>query len=391
MGISNFFKDLLGNSSIESVGNSTFRYSNVDITEDIGYSASGELMKNALDVAVDYIAACVAKCEIQTFNNGNYEKGNDWYRWNVKPNLNQSSTEFWQEVVYKLIKNGRVLIIPIGEQLIVADSFYEEKKALIPSTFKGITRNSLAINGIYNTTNSIYINRENSSNLNRLIAGLGSVLDDTLKIACERYYKEDGEHGIVRFDTPQSLTDDEKEVVLQDLNDYFEDFYSHKNGVAVLFDDMSYTPLNKGTSQKSSIISDIREITKEAYSKVAQALKVPPALLLGDVANINSTVIDNLIQFGVMPILDDIVEKANSVMYTSEEYLAGNYLKVDYAGIKYLDMVDCAASLDKLRADGLYNVNELRVKFGEAPVKQDFAETYIITKNYADVKEGEEK
>lgn len=389
MGIGNFFKDLLGTADTES--NSTFRYSSIDFSEDVGYVYSGELMKNALEVATDYIAACIAKCEIQTYCNNNYEKGSDWYRWNVKPNLNQGSTEFWCEIVKKLIRDGKVLIVPIADQLIIADSFYEEKKALIPSTFKGITRNSLVINGIYNTTNSIYINRENSSNLNRLIAGLGSVLDDTLKIACERYYKEDGEHGIVKYDTPQSLTDDEKEVVLQDLNDYFEDFYNHKNGVAVLFDDMSYTPLNKGTSQKSSIISDIREITKEAYSKVAQALKVPPALLLGDTANINNVVIDNLIQFAVMPILDDIVEKANAVMYTSEEYLAGNYLKVDYAGIKYLDMVDCAASLDKLRADGLYNVNELRVKFGEAPVKQDFAEDYIITKNYANVKEGEEK
>ena len=344
-------------------------------------------MRNALEVATDYIAACIAKCEIQTYCNNQYTKGKDWYRWNVKPNLNQGSTEFWCEIVKKLIRDGKVLIVPIADQLIIADSFYEDKKALVPTSFKGIVRDSYSIQGLYNTTNAIYITHENNANLNRLMTGLGSVLDDTLKIACERYYREDGEHGIVKYNTPQSLNDDEKEVVLQDLNDYFEDFYAHKNGVAVLFDDMSYTPLNTGTTQKSSVVTDIQNITKEAYSKVAQALKVPPALLLGDTANINNVVIDNLIQFAVMPILDDIVEKANAVMYTPEEYLNGNYLKVDYAGIKYLDMVDCAASLDKLRADGLYNVNELRVKFGETPVKQDFAEKYIVTKNYADVEE----
>lgn len=390
MGIGNFFKDLLGTTDTES--SSTFRYSSICFNDDdLGYATSGELMRNALEVATDYIAACVAKCEIQTYCNNNYEKGSDWYRWNVRPNLNQSSTEFWTEIVKKLIKSGEVLVLPINEQLVIADAFSKTEKALVPTTFSGITRGSYSIQGLYNTTNAIYINRENSTNLNRLISGLGSVLDDILKIACERYYKEDGEHGVVRYNTPQSLNDDEKEVVLQDLNDYFEDFYSHKNGVAVLFDDMSYTPLSTGTSQKTSIISDIQNITKEAYSKVAQALKVPPALLLGDTANVNSNVIDNLIQFGVMPILDDIIEKANAVMYTQEEYLGGNYLKVDYAGIKYLDMVDCAASLDKLRADGLYNVNELRVKFGETPVQQDFAEKYIVTKNYAGVEEVNEK
>ncbi len=390
MGIGNFFKDLLG--TIDNESNSTFRYSSICFNDDdLGYTTSGELMRNALEVATDYVAACVAKCEIQTYCNNQYTKGNDWYRWNVKPNLNQSSTEFWMEVVKKLVKNGEVLILPLNDQLIIADSFAKNEKALVPTVFTGITRGSYSIQGVYNTTNSIYITRENSTNLNRLVAGLGTVLDDMLKIACERYYKEDGEHGIVRYNTPQSLNDDEKEVVLQDLNDYFEDFYSHKNGVAVLFDDMSYMPLTTGTTQKSSVVTDIQNITKEAYSKIAQALKVPPALLLGDTANINNVVIDNLIQFSVMPILDDIVEKANAVMYTLEEYLSGNFLKVDYAGIKYLDMVDCAASLDKLRADGLYNVNELRVKFGETPVKQDFAESYIITKNYADVKDGDKK
>ena len=144
-------------------------------------------------------------------------------------------------------------------------------------------------------------------------------------------------------------------------------------------------------AQKTSIVSDIKEITKEAYSKIAQAVKVPPALLLGDTANITDNVVDNMIQYAVMPILDNFVEVANSIMYSPQEYLAGNYLKVDYASIKYLDAIDCAAGIDKLRADGMYSVNELRVKFGEKPVEQDFAEKYIITKNYSSVEDGEKQ
>jgi HK97 family phage portal protein len=276
----------------------------------------------------------------------------------------------------------------VGEQLIVADSFVETKKALIPTVFSGITKEGYQIQGVYNSTNCIYLSRESNANINRLINGLGSVLDNVLEIACEHYYREGGKHGILNMETPPGLSDDETDAYVQEMNDYFEDFFKARNGVAVLFEGMDYKEISNGNSPKNSIITDIREITKEAYSKVAQTIKVPPALLLGDVANITPTVTDNLINYGIMPIMDAVVEKANSVMYTPEEYLNGNYVKVDYANIKYLDALECANNIDKLKADGIYNTNELRVKFGETPVEQDFADTYVLTKNYAE-EEGE--
>ena len=388
MGIGNFFRELFSGDT--EVDNSTIRYKTITNKDSYVYTVNGEIMRTALDTAIDYVAACIGKVEIQTYQNGKYVRGNDWYRWNVKPNLNQSSTDFWHEFVYKLFTAGKVLIVPVGEQLIIADDFSVENKALIPTIFTGIVKENYTINGIYNTTNCIYLNRNNSTNINKLISGLGSILDNILELACEKYYREGGEHGVLSVDTPPGLNDDEKAAYLQDLNDYFENFFKKKYAVAFLEEGMDYKSVTTASNtQKTSIISDIKEITKEAYSKIAQSVKVPPALLLGDTANITSNVVDNMIQYAVMPILDDFIEVANSIMYSPQEYLAGNYLKVDYASIKYLDAIDCAAGIDKLRADGMYNVNELRVKFGEKPIEQDFAEDYIITKNYSNVKESE--
>ena len=291
--------------------------------------------------------------------------------------------------MYRLIKYREVLIIPIGEQLIIADSFSKEEKAIVPTIFHSVQRKGLTLNGIYNSTNSIYLTAEHSTSLSGLINGLGSVLDESLKIALKNYYMDGGEHGIVTLNTDKETSDEEDEAYEEYLEEYFSDFYNRKNAVAVLYEGMTYQSTKNNSSYKNSVITDIREITKEAYSKVGQALKVPPALLLGDVANINETVVDNLINFAVMPVLDDFVEVANAVMYSPDEYLQGNYVKVDYANIKYMDALECSAAVDKLRADGIYNTNELRIKFGEVPVDKDFAEDYVVTKNYAEAEGGE--
>ena len=391
MSIGSFFSELFGTNN--KGNDSTVKYRTIKLngsSEDFdGYSARGEIMRGAVDVGIDYIAACVAKCEIQTYKGGKYTRGKDWYRWNVRPNLNQSSTEFWKEVVYRLIKYREVLIIPIGEQLIIADSFSKEEKAIVPTIFHSVQRKGLTLNGIYNSTNSIYLSAEHSTSLSGLINGLGSVLDESLKIALKNYYMDGGEHGIVTLNTDKETSDEEDEAYEEYLEEYFSDFYNRKNAVAVLYEGMTYQSTKNNSSYKNSVITDIREITKEAYSKVGQALKVPPALLLGDVANINETVVDNLINFAVMPVLDDFVEVANAVMYSPDEYLHGNYVKVDYANIKYMDALECSAAVDKLRADGIYNTNELRIKFGEVPVDKDFAEDYVVTKNYAEAEGGE--
>ena len=215
MSIGSFFKSIFSDTDTEPTG--TIRYKSISTKDNYVYTVNGEIMRSALDTAIDYVAAAIGKAEIQTYQNGKYVRGNDWYRWNVKPNLNQSSTDFWHEFVHKLFTAGKVLIVPVGEQLIIADDFSVENKALIPTIFTGITKENYTINGIYNTTNCIYLNRNNSTNINKLISGLGSVLDNILEIACEKYYREGGEHGVLTVDTPPGLNDEERGPIYRTL------------------------------------------------------------------------------------------------------------------------------------------------------------------------------
>lgn len=385
MSISTFFADLFGSGSNDDT---TIATRNISITadSDFSYDVQGEIMRGAIEIGIDIIAAAIGKVEIQTYKNNKYYRGSDYYRWNVKPNHNQSATEFWHEVVYKLIKERQVLIVPVANQLIAADSFTINKRDLAPSFFTAVTKGSYSISGSFNTDNCIFISAEYHTNLNKLISGLGTVLDESLKIALKHYNDEGGEHGILYLNSNPALSDDEQDAYAEELNKRFKKFYSQRDSLAILYEGMRYEKVSSNNSVKTAFISDVQAITKEAYSKVAQALKISPALLLGE--GIKSEEINSFINFCIAPFLDTIVECANAVMYSKDEYLSGNYIKVDYSNVKYYDAIECADRIDKLRSDGIYTPNEIRVKFGDSTIDEDFADDYVITKNYAETEKA---
>ena len=84
---------------------------------------------------------------------------------------------------------------------------------------------------------------------------------------------------------------------------------------------------------------------------VAQSYKIPPALILGEVAD-TKTAVDNLLTFCIDPLLDMITEAMNAVRY------------------------------GKRVSARIYNTNEIRRKIGEPKINEPWADEYVMTKNY---------
>lgn len=78
---------------------------------------NAQLKRLAWNICVDYIASAVAKCEFRTFLEGKEVRGEEYYLWNVAPNANQTSTEFWREVIFRLYRDKEALIVPVGVRL----------------------------------------------------------------------------------------------------------------------------------------------------------------------------------------------------------------------------------------------------------------------------------
>lgn len=98
------------------------------------------LRQYAINACANFLARTVSQSEFKTANKDVY------YKLNVRPNPNQTATSFWQELVFKLITDNEVLVIQDDTQdLLIADSYTHNVKAVFPDTFSGVLVNELSI------------------------------------------------------------------------------------------------------------------------------------------------------------------------------------------------------------------------------------------------------
>ena len=85
------------------------------------------LRELAFNSCVNLIAKAIANCEIKTYEKGSSVKKDYYYLFNVEPNINENSTEFWQKAIYKLYAHNEALLVPLVRggrlNLVVADSW----------------------------------------------------------------------------------------------------------------------------------------------------------------------------------------------------------------------------------------------------------------------------
>ena len=62
--------------------------------------------------------------------------------------------------------------------------------------------------------------------------------------------------------------------------------------------------------------------------------------------------------------------------------IKGTYLKIDTTTVMHIDIFDIAEKIDKLIASGMYCIDELRKKLGDAELNTEESRKHFITKNY---------
>ena len=93
----------------------------------------------------------------------------------------------------------------------------------------------------------------------------------------------------------------------------------------------------------------------------------------------------NFLTFCIDPICEMIQTEINRKRYGIAEIHKGNYLKVDTTTVMHTDVFDIAEKIDKLIASGMYCIDELRKKLGDAPLNTEESRKHFITKNYEDL------
>ena len=339
----------------------------------------------AIQMAINMLAGLVAKCEFKTYIKGKETKADEYYLWNIEPNANQNSSQFLQQLVSKLLHDNEALAVEADGQLLVADSFTATGYALFPATFSGVTvttfGNSFTFDKTFSMADVLYF-RLNNQNIRALLSDVMAGYNQLLSMAMGKYKRAGGRKGIAKLN--KAATGDEKAKKQTDdlFAKGFKQYFDSENAVVALPNGVEYQEITgEGSKKSTSEVNDIANITKEAFARVAQAFRIPPALLQGDISDI-SKLMDELLTVCIDPLVDLLQTEINRKRYGKKNYLAGNYIRIDTTCIKHIDIFSIADAADKLIADSLYSVDELRQKIGDAPLSTWWSKGYGRTANY---------
>lgn len=340
----------------------------------------------AIVSAINLIAGAVSKCEFKTFMNKKEIKGNEYYLWNVEPNKNQNSSQFIQEFISKLLYNNECLVFEISGQLIVADTFNQNEYAVFENTFTNVAKGTMTFSKTFRMSEVLYFKLENQ-NVRILLSNLLKGYNELLNMAIGKYKRSGGRKGILDIDGTATGNQDFQNKFDDLMNNRFSKYFEAENAVLPLHKGFNYQEQNgEGNKKSTSEMVDISSITKEAFERVAQAFKIPPAVLRGDIADIEKLT-NNLLTFCIDPITDMISEEVTRKRYGKNAFQKGSYLRVDTTCIKHIDIFSISQAFDKLVASGGYSIDELREKAGDTPLNTVWSKKHWMTKNYQDIED----
>ncbi|PKR79191.1 phage portal protein [Halalkalibacillus sediminis] len=343
--------------------------------------------KLAIATCVNLIARTISQSEFMMKKKGEVQHDEFYYRLNVKPNKNQSASEFWETFVYKLIHDNEVLIIKTdSDDLLVADDFSRTEYALMDDVFRDVTIKDFTYQRTFVASDVIYIKHSNED-LSRLLDSLYSDYGELFGRMLE--FQKHNNQIRATVDTENvNPKDPEKQTRMQN---FIDNMYGaiKKRTFAIVPQQKGfvYQEQSERASRTSGSVDEINKVTNGFLDHTARALGIPPALVRGEMADVEKST-RNYMTFCIDPLLKKVKDEFSGKFIDKRDYLKGE--RMDIRSISYRDLFDLASAVDKLRSAGIYNGNELREKLGDERVDDPILKEYVITKNYSESIEGGE-
>ena len=353
-------------------------------------------MKNvALESCVTYLARLVSKGKF-VFKNDNSIMESDYdYALNVRPNPNQTATEFKVSMIKKLL-NGELLVIKDEDKFFVADNFIT-KHSLNGNTYTNVTIN-FSRDSVLSAPNSgpfkqdyferiftqgvdcFHLNNDNIG-INKYVDSLwddygrlfGKLITNQLRVGQLR--------AKVSIPVNSKLEEAEQKKVQKEFATTLSNSLLNDPIVFIPDNGKSNSAYDEITASKSATIqnqiTDFGALKKIFISEVATLLGIPPALVLGETAN-NSENLELAIESAAIPLGNKLSEGFASLLIKESGYTVGKTIQM--TGFKTINILDRADAIDKVGSSGVVKVNEVREAAG-LPAMTD-GDKVIMTKNY---------
>ena len=362
----------------------------VDLLDVIGVNLT-RLQQAALakHKAIGMIAKAIAQSEIVVTDGHQRITDDVYYRLNVRPNDNQTGTDFWYRVVTKLLEDGDALIVRVPEsgKYYLATSYTTDNYVMFGKTYRNVT----ITDGVDQMTfaRTIYaddaLHLKYSSDKIRLytdnaLRSLNEVLNAIAtmeKVSRTPFFK-------YKVDATTTFATKDKNGKIQKL--MLDDVVARLES-QLKSKDLQVIKEPTGTSLEylgiSSTVTaaEINSIAAEIGHLAAQAYDIPESVFDGTISE-KSDATNEFITYAVAPVAEVINDTLHAKLIGEDDFIRGERCFVWLAHFKHIDVIDAAANLDKLRGIG-FTLDELFEMVGYPALNTDFSTQRALTLNYS--------
>ena len=336
-----------------------------------------QLKSLAVDKSAEFIARIFAKSEFKYLEDGK-AKFSDWnYLLNVRPNKNESASDFWQKVVYRLITKNEVLIVLTkDDQLLVADSYTRTKYAVYDDVFEYVSCRGFTFEKRFRMSEVIFLQYNN----NRLQDYISDLFADYEKLhtrLVEALARNNQIRGTLKTKNNGSFDKEMRDKLQSYADGLFKSFSTKTIAIVPAQDGMEYSEHTNTTGTSNISVDELKKLRRQFDDEVADVLGIPTALSHGDMANLeNSQKMFN--SYCYQSLVKKMSDGLNFALVSRWNYERNNLFVIIGEGQR--DKFALAGSIDKLISSGAMTRNEVRSELGLESVPG--GDKFLITKNY---------
>lgn len=348
----------------------------VDVGE-IATKAAYEAL--AVHIAASYISKALCKCEIKFYETGKENnKLYEYYLLNVAPNNNQCSSQFINDLVYKILTEpDGALVITSDEKLFIADSFQREPYPMKEDIFKSVTIENLTLNRSYKASEVMYFKLENE-NVKHLIDLMYQDYGTVISYAVDSFLKSHSKHYKMKIDADNINGMSASEYYKKYLTKQLKEFL--KTDIGAFPEYRGYSLEEMKTEGQPGSGDEIVSFRKDIFEVAGSAYNIPKAMMDGNMNNIKD-VVNSFITFACAPVATLIGDVITKALYPYEKWTNGNYARVDITAIPYQSIMDMATGAGTLIGNTILKPNEVRKVLGFDMEDEEFLNTFFVTKN----------
>ena len=347
-----------------------------------------QLAVMAQEKAAGMIAKAIAKSEIVLTKGEKRRKDQEYYRLNIRPNDNETGTDFWFNVARELVATGDCVVVrmPNGKYY-RANSYQMDDYVLFGKTYSNIVLtdgyNEVQLRYGVSSDDILHF-RYGTDKLRKFADNVLNNLNDALNAV--QSLETIANTPLLKYKVDANLqfrrrSADGKEIRLT-LDNVLEEFKSKIDGKKLaILTEQTGTSLEFMDVKKQVTAAEVAALADVVNKECAAAYDIPLGVFNGQITE-QSDATNEFITYAVSPVAEVINDTLNAKLVGQADYIRGERAFVWLAHFKHIDVIDAANSLDKLRAIG-FTLDEIFEMVGYPALNTDFSTKRALTKNYA--------